>query len=199
MVPADTAQPLNIIAHENVLNRMTTPVTGRETPPAQVGLPIDEYFPSREGPASSTAKPSCSITSRKRTPMATASCLFRRSDVISAGDIFTPERYPFIDMARGGSVQGKIAALNRIIEIAIPEDKQEGGTYIIPGHGRLCDEADVVEYRDMVTIVRDRVQDVHQERPARSSRSRPRSRRSTTIRSYGPRRATSSSRPSTRA
>ena len=84
---------------------------------------------------------------------------FRRSDVISAGDLFTPDRYPGIDLARGGSVNGIISALNRIIQIAIPEDKQEGGTYIIPGHGRLCEEADVVEYRDMVTIVRDRVQD----------------------------------------
>ena len=84
---------------------------------------------------------------------------FRRSDVISTGDLFTPERYPGIDLARGGSVNGIIAALNHIIQIAIPEDKQEGGTYIIPGHGRVCEEADVVEYRDMVTIVRDRVQD----------------------------------------
>ena len=35
---------------------------------------------------------------------------------------------------------------------------QEGGTYVVPGHGYLCDQLDVVEYRDMVTIVRDRVQ-----------------------------------------
>ena len=83
---------------------------------------------------------------------------FRRSDVVVAGDIFTPERYPVIDLARGGSVQGVIDALNRIIRIAVPEDKQEGGTKVIPGHGRLCEEADVVEYRDMVTIIRDRVQ-----------------------------------------
>ena len=83
---------------------------------------------------------------------------FRRSDVVSTGDIFTPERYPVIDLARGGSVQGVIDALNRIIRIAVPEDKQEGGTKVIPGHGRLCEEADVVEYRDMVTIIRDRVQ-----------------------------------------
>ncbi|MCZ0953863.1 MAG: hypothetical protein OXJ56_14940, partial [Rhodospirillaceae bacterium] len=83
---------------------------------------------------------------------------FRRSDVVSTGGIFTPESYPVIDLARGGSVQGVIDALNRIIRIAVPEDKQEGGTKVIPGHGRLCEEADVVEYRDMVTIIRDRVQ-----------------------------------------
>ncbi|HEY7335893.1 MAG TPA: MBL fold metallo-hydrolase [Bryobacteraceae bacterium] len=85
---------------------------------------------------------------------------FRRSDVLSAGDIFTPDRYPFIDLNRGGSVQGIVAGLNRILEIAVPLKYQEGGTYIIPGHGRLCDEADVVEFRDMVTIIRDRVQDL---------------------------------------
>jgi len=85
---------------------------------------------------------------------------FRRSDVVSTGDIFTPGRYPFIDLERGGSVQGLISALNKILEIAVPARYQEGGTYVIPGHGRLCDEADVVEYRDMVTIIRDRVQDL---------------------------------------
>jgi len=84
---------------------------------------------------------------------------FRRSDVIATGDIFTTTMYPFIDGQKGGSINGVIAALNRIIDIAIPDHKvQEGGTMIIPGHGRLCDEQDVIEYRDMVTIIRDRVQ-----------------------------------------
>jgi glyoxylase-like metal-dependent hydrolase (beta-lactamase superfamily II) len=85
---------------------------------------------------------------------------FRRSDVLSTGDIFTPGRYPLIDLELGGSVQGLIAALNKVLEIAVPARYQEGGTLVIPGHGRLCDEADVVEYRDMVTIIRDRVQDL---------------------------------------
>jgi cyclase len=84
---------------------------------------------------------------------------FRRSDVIATGDLFTTTGYPFIDGAKGGSVNGVIAALNRIIDLAIPDHKvQEGGTMIVPGHGRLCDEQDVIEYRDMVTIIRDRVQ-----------------------------------------
>ena len=85
---------------------------------------------------------------------------FRRSDVVSTGDIFTPGGYPVVDIERGGNINGLIASLNRIIEITIPADKQEGGTYVIPGHGRICDEADVVEYRDMATIIRDRVQDM---------------------------------------
>jgi len=82
---------------------------------------------------------------------------FRRSDVVVTGDIFSTISYPVID--KGGSINGLIAGLNRIIEITIPKDWQEGGTMVIPGHGRICDEADVVEYRDMVTIIRDRIQD----------------------------------------
>jgi glyoxylase-like metal-dependent hydrolase (beta-lactamase superfamily II) len=85
---------------------------------------------------------------------------FRRSDVLSTGDIFTPERYPFLDLERGGSVQVEIDALNHILRLTVPEHLQEGGTRVVPGHGRLCNEADVVEYREMVTIIRDRVQDL---------------------------------------
>jgi cyclase len=84
---------------------------------------------------------------------------FRRSDVVSTGDIFVPDHYPVIDVARGGTINGVVDALNRILDITVPADKQEGGTMVIPGHGRLCDEADVVEYRDMMTIIRDRIQD----------------------------------------
>ena len=88
--------------------------------------------------------------------------LFRGSDVISTGDIFTPDGYPFIDLERGGSVEGEIAALNHILQLTVPAKTQEGGTYVIPGHGRICDDADVVEFRDMVVIVRDRVRDLIQ-------------------------------------
>jgi glyoxylase-like metal-dependent hydrolase (beta-lactamase superfamily II) len=85
---------------------------------------------------------------------------FRRSDVISAGDIFVTNRYPIVDLERGGNIQGIIAGLNRIIALAIPADLQEGGTLVIPGHGRLCDVADVVFYQEMVTIIRDRIADM---------------------------------------
>ena len=85
---------------------------------------------------------------------------FRRSDVISAGDVFVKTSYPVIDLQHGGTINGIIDALNRIIDLAVPQDKQEGGTMVIPGHGRLCNEADVVDYRDMVTIIRDRIQDM---------------------------------------
>ena len=85
---------------------------------------------------------------------------FRRSDVVSTGDIFVTTSYPIIDLDRGGTYQGVLDGLNHILDITIPAEKQEGGTYVIPGHGRLCDEADVVEYRDMMTILRDRFLDM---------------------------------------
>jgi glyoxylase-like metal-dependent hydrolase (beta-lactamase superfamily II) len=82
---------------------------------------------------------------------------FRRSDVVAAGDVLSTVGYPRIDLKRGGSVQGVLNALNRILDIAVPEFNNQGGTLIVPGHGRICNESDVAEYRDMITIVRDRI------------------------------------------
>ena len=83
---------------------------------------------------------------------------FRKSAVIAAGAVYTPDRFPMIDLARGGTVQGYLDALNRIIDITVPRFNQQGGTMVVPGSGRISNESDVVEYRDMATIVRDRVQ-----------------------------------------
>ena len=88
---------------------------------------------------------------------------FRRSDVVVAGDVFDTTRFPVIDIAKGGSIQGEIAALQKLVDTAIPSVpivSREEGTLIIPGHGRICDQLDVVEYRDMVTIIRDRIRDL---------------------------------------
>ena len=82
--------------------------------------------------------------------------VFRRSDVISTGAIFDASGYPRFDPARGGSIAGVIEGLNRVLDIAVPGENQEGGTVIVPGRGRLSDETDVANYRDMV-IIRDRV------------------------------------------
>jgi len=159
MIPPNRAQPLLIIAQENVLNRMTTPVTGSTTPPYQIGLPSDEYFlPFKDLHYNGEAI--IVYHEPKAHTDGDSVILFRGSDVVSAGDIFTPDGYPFIDLERGGSVQGEIAALNFILDLAVPADKQEGGTLIIPGHGHLCEEAEVVEYRDMIVIVKDRIQDM---------------------------------------
>lgn len=85
---------------------------------------------------------------------------FRRSDVVVAGDVLDTRRFPVIDIERGGSIEGELAALNRLAELAVPSVPivaREAGTLVIPGHGRLFDHYDVVEYRDMLSIVRDRV------------------------------------------
>ena len=85
---------------------------------------------------------------------------FRYSDVISAGDVLSIATYPVIDLEKGGSIQGTVDGLNKILDIAIPQFRSQGGTYIIPGHGRLCDEGDVANYRNMVVKIRDRIQDM---------------------------------------
>jgi glyoxylase-like metal-dependent hydrolase (beta-lactamase superfamily II) len=90
--------------------------------------------------------------------------VFRRADVVVTGDIFDITRFPVIDVDKGGSINGEIAALNHLLELTIPSIPMpwltEGGTQVIPGHGRACEEAEIVEYRDMVTIVRDRIRDM---------------------------------------
>jgi hypothetical protein len=83
---------------------------------------------------------------------------FRRADVIVTGDVFTTTQYPVIDLQNGGSVSGEIAALNDILKRTVYQHQGEGGTIVVPGHGYVCDEHEVVEYRDMMVITRDRVQ-----------------------------------------
>ena len=154
---SDQALPLKIIAHENVLNRLSAP-TGQKAAAPSGAWPTDTYVSGQkevyfnEEPVEVRWQPAAHTDGDSLV-------IFRRSDVVATGDVFNTESYPFIDVERGGGIQGEIDALNNIIDIAIPKHEEEGGTYIIPGHGRICDEFDVVEYRDMVNIVRDRVQD----------------------------------------
>ena len=82
---------------------------------------------------------------------------FRSSDVIVTGDAYATTSYPRFDRSKGGSMQGVLDVLNRVVDIAVAEFNQQGGTRIIPGHGWISNQSDVVEYRDMATIVRDRV------------------------------------------
>lgn len=82
---------------------------------------------------------------------------FRRSDVISTGDLFDADLYPVIDASRGGSIDGIIDALNDIIGLMVPQQNEEGGTYVVPGRGRICDRTGVVNYRDALTIIRGRI------------------------------------------
>jgi len=155
--PGATAkESVQIMAHLNVLNRMSVPPTG-QTPAPSAAWPTDTYSGDEKELYFNGEGIQMMHIPRAHTDGDTL-VYFRRSDVISTGDLFLTTGYPVIDLERGGSLQGVIAGLNRILDLAIPAHHEEGGTYVIPGHGRLCDEFDVLEYRDMVTIVRDRIQ-----------------------------------------
>ena len=147
-----------IIAHENVLNRMTQRVPNQPPAPDEA-LPNDEYGTPQKDLFFNGEAVVIYHMPRAHTD-GDSIVFFRRSDVLSVGDIFTPDRWPVIDLARGGSVQGTLDALNYILTLTVPERYQDGGTLVVPGHGRISNEADVVEYRNMLTIVRDRVQDL---------------------------------------
>jgi glyoxylase-like metal-dependent hydrolase (beta-lactamase superfamily II) len=144
--------PAAIISHENVLARMTIenrPVTE---------LPLNTFFESgRDFYFNGEA------VFLYHTPSHTDGDVvvyFRGSDVLVAGDLFVTTQYPVIDLPAGGSVEGYLRGLNLMLDVAVPAYLQEGGTYVIPGHGRVGDEADILTFRDMIFIVRARVADL---------------------------------------
>ena len=154
----DAAQGAQIISHLNAYKHMSARVNGQyATPPAAwptstfLGDDKKLYF---NGEGIHIVHQAAAHTDGD------SLVFFRKSDVISAGDLFVTSGYPFIDLNAGGNVLGIVAGLNKIIDLCIPVYGQEGGTMVIPGHGRLSDIGDVINYREMVTIVRDRVQDM---------------------------------------
>jgi len=147
----------SILAAEGVLRHMTAAESAPAGSPG--GLPTESFHYARKylylnGEAIEVLSQPAAHTDSD------AFAFFRRSDVVVAGDVIDTRRFPVIDVERGGSIDGEIAALNRLGELAVPSVpivSREAGTIVIPGHGRLCDQFDVIEYRDMVTIIRDRV------------------------------------------
>jgi glyoxylase-like metal-dependent hydrolase (beta-lactamase superfamily II) len=144
-----------IAAHETVLTRMSS-AQGNAPPAASGAWPTDTFLDEKELYFNGESIQIFHVPSAHTDGDSIVH--FRRSDVISTGDLFVTTTYPIIDLERGGHVEGVINALNLILDLAVPETYQEGGTRIVPGHGRLCDEADVVEYRNMVVVIRDRIQ-----------------------------------------
>jgi glyoxylase-like metal-dependent hydrolase (beta-lactamase superfamily II) len=142
--------PAAIVSHENVLARMTAedrPVTE---------LPLNTFFESgRDFYFNGEA------IFLRHVPRAHSDgdifVYFRGSDVLVAGELFVTTRYPVIDLAAGGGIDGFVEGLNAMLDIAVPAYLQEGGTFIVPGHGRVGDEADLVSFRDMLFIVRARI------------------------------------------
>ena len=148
----------SVLSTENVLTRMSA----AQPAYAAAALPTETFFYPRKymflnGEGIEVLHQPAAHTDGD------AIVFFRRSDVVMAGDVLDTTRFPVIDVAKGGTIDGEIAALNRLVDIAIPSVpivSREVGTSIIPGHGHICDQLDVVEYRDMVTIIRDRVRDL---------------------------------------
>lgn len=146
---ASASNSIQILGNEAILDRMTTKRVS-------LAWPTDTFFDDPKelyfnGESLRILHQPAAVTDGD------SLVYFRRSDVVSTGDIFMTTGYPPIDLEKGGSIQGVLDALNRILDITIPAHHEEGGTMVIPGHGRICDEADVVEYRDMMTIIRDRI------------------------------------------
>jgi cyclase len=151
------ANRAQVYAHENVQVRMARDLAGRQATPTEqwpsdtFTEPQHDLYFNGEG-IELLHQPDAHTDGDTMV-------YFRKSDVLVTGDLYTTELFPMVDVENGGHLNGIIKALNTIIRITIPRGKQEGGTYVIPGHGRLTDEADVVEYRDMTTILRARVAD----------------------------------------
>jgi cyclase len=158
--PVSIPHTATILGHENILSRMNesektkTPIPSAAWPTETyrtASYKLSEFF-NGEGvqvfhiPGAHTDGDSM--------------VYFRFSDVIAAGDLISTLNYPVIDVEKGGGINGLIDGLNHILEIAIPEFRSQGGTMVIPGHGRLMDTGDVTNYRNMVAIIRDRVQDM---------------------------------------
>jgi hypothetical protein len=153
-VNAILGQGARVYAHENTYLRMAAPREGPAAPAAS--LPTDS-FAAMKKTLFVTGEPVELIHQPSAHTDGDLLVFFRKSDVVAAGDVFVLNGYPVIDPARGGSLQGVIDALNRLVDITIPEFNTMGGTRVIPGHGRIANEIDVVEYRDMLTIIRDRI------------------------------------------
>ncbi len=149
----DSSEGAAVLAHENVLNRMVS----LDLPFG--ALPTETYFTRDYKVSTFFNEEGVQIV---HVPNAATDgdsfVFFRGADVIAAGDLFNMDSFPIIDVEAGGSIDGVLAGLNAILKLAIPEFRTEGGTMVIPGHGRLSDSADVGYYRDMLTIIRDQVQ-----------------------------------------
>jgi cyclase len=152
----DAGVGAQVYAHDNVLKRMSAP-TGRQAAAPFGTWPTETYLSGRKQ-MFFNSEPVEMIHQPAAHTDGDSLVFFRRSDVVVTGDIYMTTSYPLIDVDRGGTIQGEVEALNNILELAVPGYQDEGGTYIVPGHGWISDRPDLLEYRDMVTIIRDRIQ-----------------------------------------
>jgi glyoxylase-like metal-dependent hydrolase (beta-lactamase superfamily II) len=156
----DSGEGAAIFAHENVLSRMSA--TGEGQPPASAdSFPTDTYYVAYYKLSQFVNGEGVQLIHVPKAHSDGDSMVYlRRNDVLALGDLMSSGTYPLIDTSRGGTVNGLIEGLNMALDLAITEFRTEGGTMMVPGHGRLVDTGDVAYYRDMMTIIRDRVQDM---------------------------------------
>jgi cyclase len=150
----------SVLAHENVLTRMTSS-TGPQAPP--FALWPTKTFAYRLYSMYLNGEGIQALHMPEATTDGDLVVFFRRGDVIATGDIIDTTRWPVIDIKRGGTLQGELDALNRLMDLSIlnvPLQWQADRTFLVPGHGFVYDKLDLLEYRDAVTVVRDRVQDL---------------------------------------
>jgi cyclase len=150
-----------ILAHDSVLRRMSARKGDSTEYPGQA-WPTEAFFQTRKAIRMNDEGIEIFYQPAAHSN-ADSFALFRGSDVVVAGDVMDTTRFPVIDLANGGSIQGEIDALNRLIELTIapiPYIYKGPGTYVIPGHGRVCEQMEVVDYRDMVVTVRDVIADL---------------------------------------
>ena len=156
---ADATEGAAILAHENVLSRMAQG-EGQAAVPADA-LPTDAYFVDFYKLSHYFNGEGIQLFHMPKAHTDGDSIVhLRGTDVIAMGDLMSTGSYPVIDVAKGGTINGVIEGLNRVLDMSIAEFRLEGGTLMVPGHGRLIDSADVAYYRDMLTIIRDRVEDL---------------------------------------
>jgi glyoxylase-like metal-dependent hydrolase (beta-lactamase superfamily II) len=147
----------NVISFLTVFHRMSAP-TGQVAPRSEASWPDNTYSTSQKK-LYFNDEPVLIVHVPSNTD-GNSIVHFRGADVISVGDLVDLTGYPVIDMKAGGSVQAIFEGLNRVIDLTVPNRKSEAGTLVIPGHGRLADQPDVVYYQQMVGIVRDRILDM---------------------------------------
>jgi hypothetical protein len=140
---------------------MSTSVNKQPPPYPEAAWPTDTFFDSlHKLPEYVNGEAVIVYTTPAATTDGDSLVFFRHSEVIHAGGLFSTISYPLIDLEKGGSIQGVIDGLNQILDLAVAEYRAQGGTWIIPSRGRLADTADVASYRNMLVMIRDRVQDL---------------------------------------
>jgi glyoxylase-like metal-dependent hydrolase (beta-lactamase superfamily II) len=156
----DAAEGAAILAHENVLSRMSSVGEGQQSPSAD-SLPTDTYYVDYYKLSHFFNGEGIVLYSLPKSHTDGDSIVhFRGSDVIALGDLMVTNSFPIVDVDRGGTINGIVDGLNRVLDMSVAEFRLEGGTLMVPGHGRLIDSGDVAYYRDMTTILRDRIQDM---------------------------------------